>query len=170
MGREDATFLYVGAYTDEGNAQLDYDVVKDLHADGVIGGYDAAIIRKGDDGKIHVKKDETATRKGAWGGLVVGAALGVLFPPGILIGAAVGAVAGGVGGHIFKGLSRKDVKDLGEFLDEGEVALLVVGNWQLEEAIDKAFAHAEKHMSREIKGLERKVIEADYAKAMSGKE
>ena len=37
-----------------------------------------------------------------------------------------------------------------------------------EEAIDKAFAHAERTIEREIKGLERAEIEAEYAKVMSG--
>jgi len=168
MGRDDATFIFAGAYQSEADAQLDYEVIKELHAAGVIGGYDAAVIHKGADGKVHVNKDETSTRKGAWGGAVVGAVVGILFPPSIIAGAAIGALAGGVGGHIFKGMSRSDMKDLGELLDEGQAGLVVVGDWQLEEAIDKAFAHAERTIEREIKGLERAEIEAEYAKVMSG--
>ena len=168
MGREDATFVFAGAYESEVDAQLDYEAIKELHAAGVIGGYDAAVIRKGDDGKVHVNKDETSTRKGAWGGAVVGAVVGILFPPSIIAGAAIGALAGGVGGHIFKGMSRSDMKDLGELLDEGQAGLVVVGNWQLEEAIDKAFSRAERHIEREIKGVQKDEIEAEYAKAMAG--
>jgi uncharacterized membrane protein len=93
MGREDATFVFAGAYESEADAQLDYEAIKELHAAGVIGGYDAAVIRKGDDGKVHVNKDETSTRKGAWGGAVVGAVVGILFPPSIIAGAAIGALA-----------------------------------------------------------------------------
>jgi uncharacterized membrane protein len=99
---------------------------------------------------------------------VVGAVVGILFPPSILAGAAIGALAGGVGGHIFKGMSRSDMKDLGELLDEGQAGLVVVGNWQLEEAIDKAFSRAERHIEREIKGVQKDEIEAEYAKAMAG--
>ena len=44
----------------------------------------------------------------------------------------------------------------------------MVGDWQLEEAIDKAFAHAERHIEREIKGIQKAEIEAEYAKVMSG--
>jgi len=168
MGREDATFVFAGAYESQADAQLDYEAIKELHASGIIGGYDAAVIRKGDDGKVHVKKDETSTRKGAWGGAVVGAVVGILFPPSIIAGAAIGALAGGVGGHIFKGMSRSDMKDLGELLDEGQAGLVVVGDWQLEEAIDKAFAHAERTIEREIKGIQKAEIEAEYAKVMSG--
>ena len=168
MGREDATFVFAGAYDSEADAQLDYEAIKELHAAGIIGGYDAAVIHKGDDGKVHVNKDETATRKGAWGGAVVGAVVGILFPPSIIAGAAIGALAGGVGGHIFKGMSRSDMKDLGELLDEGQAGLIVVGDWKLEEAIDKAFAHAERTIEREIKGIQKAEIEAEYAKVMSG--
>ena len=168
MGREDATFVFAGAYESQADAQLDYEAIKELHAAGIIGGYDAAVIHKGDDGKVHVNKDETATRKGAWGGAVVGAVVGILFPPSIIAGAAIGALAGGVGGHIFKGMSRSDMKDLGELLDEGQAGLIVVGDWKLEEAIDKAFAHAERTIEREIKGIQKAEIEAEYAKVMSG--
>ena len=168
MGREDATFVFAGAYESEADAKLDYEAIKELHAAGIIGGYDAAVIHKGDDGKVHVNKDETATRKGAWGGAVVGAVVGILFPPSIIAGAAIGALAGGVGGHIFKGMSRSDMKDLGELLDEGQAGLIVVGDWKLEEAIDKAFAHAERTIEREIKGIQKAEIEAEYAKVMSG--
>ena len=98
----------------------------------------------------------------------MGTVVGVLFPPSLLASAGVGALAGGLGGHFLKGMSRKDVKELGEYLDNGEVALLVVGDWQLDKAIDKAFSRAVKKIDREVKSLERKDLEADYAAMMSG--
>ena len=64
--------------------RADYDVVKDLHAVGAVGTYDAAVVTKDDSGKIHVNKDETTTRHGAWGGAGVGALVGILFPPSII--------------------------------------------------------------------------------------
>jgi uncharacterized membrane protein len=168
MAEDETTFIFVATYGNEDDAQADYEVVKELYAADAIGNFDAAVIRKDADGKVHVNKDETATRKGAWGGAAVGAVVGVLFPPSILATAGVGALAGGLGGHFLKGLSRKDVKELGEQLDSGEVALLVVGDWQLDKAIDKAFSRAIKKMDREVKSLERQQLEADYAAMMSG--
>ena len=168
MAEDETTFIFVATYGNEDDAQADYEVVKELYAADAIGNFDAAVIRKDADGKVHVNKDETATRKGAWGGAAVGAVVGVLFPPSILATAGVGALAGGLGGHFLKGLSRKDVKELGEQLDSGEVALLVVGDWQLDKAIDKAFSRAIKKMDREVKSLERKQLEEDYAAMMSG--
>src|SRR3954471_14615866 len=120
-------FLYIAAYDSEADARADYDVLHDLHEDGVIGTYDAAIVTKDADGKIHVHKHEKPTQHGAWTGLGVGALVGILFPPAIIGTALVGSAAGGVIGHLWHGLSRADVKDLGETLDAGEAALVVVG-------------------------------------------
>jgi hypothetical protein len=65
-----------------------------------------------DKGKVHVNKDETATRHGAWGGAAAGAVIGILFPPSIIGTAIVGAAVGGVSGHLWRGMSRNDVKEL----------------------------------------------------------
>jgi uncharacterized membrane protein len=168
MAKDTDTFVFLGAYADEAAARTDYEVVKDLHATGVIGTYDSAVITKDAEGKVHVDKDSIPTRRGAWGGAGVGALLGILFPPSIIVTAAVGATVGGVGAHLWKGLSRGDMKDLGEILDQGQAALLVIGDWRLEEALDRAFAHAERRLSREIRGLERAQVEEEIGRLMSG--
>ena len=150
MAKPDAVFIYIGTYPSEAVAQDDYAVVKDLHAAGAIGTYDAAVITKDDAGKVHVNKDETATRKGAWGGAAVGAVVGILFPPSIIAGAAVGAAVGGVSGHLWKGMSRADMKEFGEIIDDGEAALVIVGESTVQAALDKAGLKAEKHVAKEL--------------------
>ena len=72
MAKSESVFVYVGTYPSEAAAQADYDVIKDLHAAGAVGTYDASVVTKDDDGKVHVNKDETATRHGAWGGAAGG--------------------------------------------------------------------------------------------------
>ena len=72
MAKPDAVFIHIGTYPDEAAARADYDVVKDLHAAGAVGTYDAAV---------------------------------------------VGAAVGGVGGHPWRGMSRSDVKEFGEFIE-----------------------------------------------------
>ena len=109
MAKTDGVFIYIGTYPSEVAARGDYDVVKDLHSAGAVGSYDAAVITKADDGKVHVNKDETATRHGTWGGIAAGALVGLLFPPAVLASAAVGGAVGGVSGHLWKGMSRSDV-------------------------------------------------------------
>ena len=102
MAKADGVFLFIGTYPSEADARDDYDAVKDLHAVGAVGNYDAAVVTKDDKGKVHVNKDETETRKFAWGGAGVGAVLGILFPPSILGTAVVGAAVGGASGHLWK--------------------------------------------------------------------
>jgi hypothetical protein len=65
MAKKDAVFIYIGTYANKDLAQFDYDLVKDLHWEGTVGGYDAAVISKDDDGKVHVNKDETAAPRWA---------------------------------------------------------------------------------------------------------
>jgi uncharacterized membrane protein len=149
MAKSEAVFIYVGTYPDETQARDDYQVIKDLHSAGAVGTYDAAVVTK-DDGRVHVNKDEMAARHGAWGGAAVGAAIGILFPPAVLGTALVGAAIGGVGGHLWRGMSRADVKELGEIIDDGQVALVVVGESHLEQALEKAALRAEKHMAKEL--------------------
>jgi uncharacterized membrane protein len=150
MAKADGVFIFIGTYPSEAAARGDYEVVKDLHAVGAVGTYDAAVVTKDASGKVHENKDETTTRHGAWGGLAVGALVGLLFPPAIIGSAAVGAAVGGVGGHLWKGLSRSDVKELGEFIDAGEACLLVVGESEIEDAINKAELKAEKQVAKQL--------------------
>lgn len=150
MAKSDGTFIFIGTYADEASAQSDYDVVKALHGADAIGSFDAAVVTKDDEGKIHVNKDETAVRHGALGGVGVGAVVGILFPPAILGAAVVGGVVGGVGGHLWKGMSRKDVKELGDVIDEGEAALVVIGDVTVSHALEKAQLKALKQVRRDV--------------------
>jgi uncharacterized membrane protein len=150
MAKTNAVFIYIGTYSSEPAARADYDLVKDLHLAGAVGTYDAAVITKDGSGKVHVNKDEMATRHGAWGGAAVGAVVGILFPPAIIGSAIVGAAVGGVGGHLWRGMSRADVKEFGESIDAGQAALLIVGEDKLAEAVDKAGLKAEKHVAKEL--------------------
>jgi uncharacterized membrane protein len=150
MAKPESVFIYIGTYLDEAAAHDDYQIIKDLHSRGAVGTYDAAVVTKDYDGKVHVSKDEMATRHGAWGGAAVGAAIGLLFPPAIIATAAVGAAVGGVSGHLWRGMSRADVKELGEVIDDGKAALVVVGESKIAEALDKAALKAEKHVAKEL--------------------
>jgi hypothetical protein len=57
---------------------------------------------------------------------------------------------GGVGGHLWRGMSRADVKEFGDIIDEGQAALVIVGESKLEQAVDKAELKAEKHIAKEL--------------------
>ena len=134
MAKPDAVFIYIGTYPSEAATRNDYEMVKDLHAAGAVGTYDAAVVTKDDAGKIHVNKDETATRHGAWGGAAVGAVVGILFPPAIIGSALVGAAVGGVGGTCGQpgvgaiGVVRRDGQVAADLVDgDDEVPVRVQG-------------------------------------------
>jgi len=160
----DTLMVYVGVYGSVVDAEADYDAIKDLHTDlGLIDAYDAAVIERREGGKTKiVKKHETPTRAGGVLGGGVGLATGLvvaLFPfaavgGGLLAGtAAGGAILGAVAGHAAAGMSRHDLKELGEHLDAGQAGLVVV-------AVSDMGAKVEEAMKRASK-LEQKQIEAD---------
>ncbi len=99
-------FIYAAAYDDSAAAAADYEALLELHEAKLVGTYDVAVISKDDEGKVHVVKHEKPTQHGAWGGIAVGAFVGLIFPPSLLGAAAVGGVAGGVGAHLRKGMKR----------------------------------------------------------------
>jgi uncharacterized membrane protein len=150
MADADGMFLYIGTYPSEAAARADYEIVKDFHALDIVGTYDAAVITKDSSGKVHVNKDEMATRHGGWGGAAAGAVIGVLFPVSVIGTAAVGAAAGMIGGHVWRGISRSDVKELGEVIDAGQAALLVVGASTIEKALDEAGLKPEKQIGKKV--------------------
>jgi len=162
-------FIYAAVYADRDGALADYDGLVDLHEAKLVGTYDVAVISKDADGKVHVEKHEKPTQHGAWGGIAVGALVGVLFPPSVIGAAAVGGLVGGVGGHLRKGMSRGDAKELGDLLESGQAALIVIGESRVEEQLDKALTRAERSIEKEIdadsKEFKRELEEAEKESA-----
>jgi uncharacterized membrane protein len=165
MAKDNDTFIYVATYPNEIAAQDDYQIIKGLHEQGMVGSYDAAVVTKDANGKVHANKDETATRHGAWGGVAAGAALGLIFPPSILASAAVGGVVGGVSGHLAKGMSRSSVKELGDFIDPGHAGLVVIGETKIMGEIQDSVTQAEKETAEEL-GVDPKDIDRAMQAAM----
>jgi uncharacterized membrane protein len=143
-------FLYAATYDDITDAEADYEVVFDLHALGAIGTFDSAVIRKDEDGKVHVTKTEKPTQHGAWTGAGVGALVGLVFPPAILGSAIVGAGAGGLIGHLRGGMSRDDLNELGDELKGGTAAVIVIGESRIEEQLEQAMKRANKLTQKQI--------------------
>ncbi len=171
----DTLLAYVGVYDSVEAAEADYQLVHDLHSEaGLIDAWDAAVIERRDDGKVKiVKKHETPTRVGGVLGGGVGLATGlvvVLFPfaavGGGLLAAttAGGAVLGAVAGHAAAGMSRHDLKDLGEQLDAGTAGLVVVAVADMGAKVEAAMKRAEKVQQKELK-VDTAEIERDAASA-----
>jgi uncharacterized membrane protein len=162
---DNPVFLYVGEYDSVEDAKADLEELKELHREDVVGTYDAAVITKNEDGKVKiVDKIEKPTQHGGWAGLAVGAALGLIFPPSILVSGLVGAGAGALIGHLEGGMSRSDLKEVGESLERSEAALIVVGEATIERAVEEATRRAKKEMKKEVRAdareMERAIDEA----------
>jgi uncharacterized membrane protein len=155
---EGPIYLLVATYADEAPAWADYESVKTLHHSGVVGTYDAAVVTRGGDGKVHVHKREKPTQHAAWTGIGVGAVVGLLFPPALIGTAVAGGLAGGLIGHLWKGMSRKQVREIGEQLDAGQAALIVIGPELLKDVLGDAVTHAERVEEHEIQA-DRGVLE-----------
>ncbi len=151
MADEDKTmFLYVAAYASEADAKADYDAFLQLHDEGWVGSYDVGIVTKDADGKLDIKRHTDSTGKGTRRGLAVGVLLGIVFPPSILASGAVGAGAGALLGHHFNDVSKDDLKAIGEFLENNEAALVIIGESQVEEMVRKAVKSAIKDYKKEF--------------------
>ena len=81
----------------------------------------------------------------------------------------VGAAIGGVSGHLWKGMSRADVKEFGEAIDAGEAALVIVGETTIEAYIEKAALKAQKKVAKELQIDKKDVDQAvqEAAKSLS---
>jgi uncharacterized membrane protein len=159
---DDSVFLYLGVYPNAATAESDLDVVRELHSGKVIGAYDAAVATKEADGSVQVHRK--TSRHAGWTGVAAGAVVGLLFPPAIIGSAIVGGAAGSVVGHFWRSLDRGDIKELGEMLDSGEAALIVVGKDRLDEEFRKAGLVAQKHIQKELK-VDAKELDRELAQA-----
>jgi len=173
----DTFIAYVGIYDNVADADADYGLVKDLHTKAnLIDAYDAAVIEHRADGKVKItKKHETPTRVGGVLGGGVGLATGlvlVLFPFAAIGGGLLavttggGALLGALAGHAAAGMSRHDLKELGEHLDAGQAGLVVVGVSDMGAKIEHAMKKAQKVETRELKA-DTADIEADAAAAQA---
>jgi uncharacterized membrane protein len=122
MSKRDTTVI-VAAYRDLGTAESDWNDLEEV-AKGGLYVADAALVTKDAEGNPKILERQSHH---GWGkGAVVGAVVGILFPPSLIGGAIAGGLAGAGVGRLSRSLGRGRVKDLGEVLDKGEVALIAV--------------------------------------------
>jgi uncharacterized membrane protein len=150
MADADGMILFAGQYSDLDDARIDFDVIKELHKEKLIGRYDAALFTKTDKGKVKIiDTDESFRARGATAGALGGAILGLIFPPTLLLiggGAALGAVIG----HVSMGMPRGDIKELGEMLDEGEAGIILAGEMTIGKFEERIMHRASKISKKEI--------------------
>jgi uncharacterized membrane protein len=114
----------VAVYTDQRLAEQDWDSIEASAKSGGIDLADAALVRRNLDGTITTLRRQSHH---GWGkGAIAGAMVGLIFPPSLIGSAVVGAAGGGIVGRLSRKVSRGDIKDLGDVMDEGDVDLVVV--------------------------------------------
>ena len=171
----DTFIVYVGVYGSVDDAEADYAALKELHKEaGLPDAFDAAVIDHRADGKVKItKKHETPTRVGGVLGGGLGLATGlvvVLFPFAAIGGGLLAATTGGgallgaVAGHAAAGMSRHDLKELGEHLDSGQAGLVVVAVADMGAKVEAAMKNASKLEQKELKA-DTEEIEKDAAAA-----
>lgn len=157
--------------------ELEYDAIAD-HADvratydspDIRDTFDAAVLSRRADGSVHiVKAVEEPTRHGAVAGLAGGLAVGALvalFPaiaagPGLALAGTTGTVIGATAAHVARGMSRRDLEDLGELLGSKESGLVVVADAdtasRAEAAITRAKTVVSKHVEFDAFGLKTEI-------------
>ena len=112
------------------------------------------------DGKVEI--EETADPSGKrWAkrGAIAGGIAGLIFPPSIIVSAAVGGGAGGVWGKVRdKGFKDEDLKEIGNSLPPGSSAIIAVAEDRMVEQMERALGGYEK--------IARHVVSAEAAAAI----
>jgi uncharacterized membrane protein len=105
----------------------------------------AAIVHRA-DGKVHFEETaDPSGKKWAKRGAIAGGIVGLIFPPSILAGAAVGGGAGGIWGKVRdKGISDDELRQIGESIPQGSSAIIAVAEDRLLEQLQRGIDGYEK--------------------------
>jgi len=120
--------LVVFTFDEENEARSALDALRNLQKAGRLSIDDSAVIRRGEDGKVHVDNKVDSSVKGGAAiggmlGLIIG---GLLFPiGGLILGVAGGAA---VGKMMETGVDKKFVEDVSNSLQPGTSALFVTSS------------------------------------------
>jgi len=137
--------LVVAAFKDEESAKEALQDLKQAQRERLIRIENAAVLRKDESGKLHIKETrDMGGGKGAALGGVGGAAIGLIAGPALLVPAAVGALVGGLAAKLRdSGFSNQRLETLGESLQPGTSAIVAVVEHTWVGEVEEALAEAE---------------------------
>jgi uncharacterized membrane protein len=135
--------IVVGTYDNRHRAEMDYEHIaksrEELWNERI---YAIALVERSSTGKVKVVNHlEPEADVGGIAGTVIGGLLGLLYPPAILFTAAAGGGVARAAAHLWHGVSRKDIAELGAVVDTGEGAVMVIAT-KLPEDVDTVLPHA----------------------------
>ena len=136
--------LIVAAFNDENAADEAMKELKQAKKQHLIGIKDAAVIRRDQKNKLHIKEiHDMGGGKGAGIGAIVGGAIGILTGPGILLAGAAGAVIGGLAAKMSDGgFPDNRLKEIGAGLKPGTSAIVAVIEHIWVDALEAELAEA----------------------------
>jgi uncharacterized membrane protein len=120
--------VIVATFTRENGAKEALDQLTEVKKDGLIDIQNAAVLRKDEEGKVHIKETaDMSGRRGAGVGGVIGGVVGLIFPPSILATAAVGAAVGGLSAKLRdSGFQDERLRRVADGLQPNTSALIAV--------------------------------------------
>ena len=153
--------LIVAAFQDENGAEQALDELKAAKKEHLIKIENAAIIRKDQEGKVHIKETkDMGGGKGAAIGGVVGAGIGILTGGVGLAAIGIGALVGGLAAKLRDGGFKDDrLRTLGDSLTPGSSAIVAV--------VDHVWvAELERELQEEGAEVLTEAISADIAEQL----
>jgi uncharacterized membrane protein len=120
--------LIAAVYLDQERATTILDMLEQMHRANTITVVDLASVEKGEDGKLKiVETREVTAKKGAKRGAIAAGIFGLIFPPSLIASALVGAAVGGAWGKLRDtGLKSSSIEELGQSLEPGKAAVIVL--------------------------------------------
>ena len=162
--------LVVAAFKDEDSAKAALKELKQAQKEKLIKIENAAVLRKDEKGRLHIKEThDMGGGKGAVIGGVGGAAIGLIAGPALLVPVAVGALVGGLTAKLRdSGFSNQRLETLGEGLQPGTSAIVAVVEHTWVAQVEAALAEAEADViTAEIQADIAEQLEAGYEVAYS---
>ena len=137
--------LIVAAFKDEKAAKQALKALKQAQKEKLIKIENAAVLRKDEKGKLHIRETaDMGGKKGATLGGVAGAVVGLIAGPALLVPAAVGALVGGLSAKLRdSGFSDKRLEALGAGLKPGTSAIIAVVEHTWVTQVEDLMAEAE---------------------------
>ena len=137
--------LIVAAFQDEGAAKEALKTLREAKKEGLIQIENAAVLRKDEKGKLHIREThDMGGGKGAALGGVGGAAVGLIAGTALAAPVAVGALIGGLVAKLRdSGFSNQRLETLGESLQPGSSAIIAVVEHTWVAQVEEALAEAE---------------------------
>src|SRR4051794_34424997 len=138
--------VFVATYDTEDGAAAASKSFQAAQRDGAIDLIDAAVIVHTADGSVKIEETaDPSGKKWAKRGAIAGGVVGLIFPPSIIVSAAVGGGAGGIWGKIRdKGFKDEDLKDVGDSLPPGTSAIIAVAEDRMVEQLESSLAGYQK--------------------------